>query len=82
MDIALPIGIKTVFAEATVGEDGTLHLKDTSQLSLKPGEKVALMISPIAEANGENPKPLQGTVLRYDDPFGPATELAENTSLK
>lgn len=82
MDIALPIGMKTVFAEATVGEEGTLHLKDASQFFLKPGEKVTLTISPIAEASGENAKLLLGTVTRYDDPFGPATAPEEWEALR
>ena len=71
MEIALPVTAKTVFAEATVAEDGSLHLEDPAP-ALKPGDKVLVTISPIAEATGKNLQPLLGTVTRYDDPFGPA----------
>jgi hypothetical protein len=76
MEIALPITNKTVFAEATVGEDGALHLNNPTP-ALKPGARVLLTISPQAEATEENSKPLLGTVTRYEDPFGPATALDE-----
>lgn len=82
MQTALPVGANTVFAEATVGEDGSLRLKDASRFALKPGEKVTLTISPIVAVRGENPKPLLGTVTRYDDPFGPATDPEEWEALR
>ena len=44
---------------------------------LKPGDKVLLTISPLQEAIGENIKPLLGTVMRYDDPFGAAAPPEE-----
>lgn len=81
MENALPVGGKTIFTEATVGEDGSLHLSDTTGFAFKPGEKVALTISPIAEGGGENFS-LLGTVTRYEDPFGPATEPEEWKALR
>jgi len=81
MEIALPVTAKTVFAEATVAEDGSLHFENPIPV-LKPGEKVLLTISPIAEATGENSKPLLGTVTRYDDPFGPASPNDEWEALR
>lgn len=76
MEIALPVTRKTVFAEATVGEDGSLHLQIPAP-TLKPGAKVLLTISPQAEAAEENAQPLLGTVQRYEDPFGPAASPDE-----
>ena len=73
MQIALPVANRTVFAEATVGEDGALHL-DHPAPTLKPGARVLLTISPQTEAVEENLRPLLGTVIRYDDPFGPAAD--------
>jgi len=72
MEIARPVTSRTVFAEATVGEDGTLHLHNPAP-ALKPDAKVLLTISPQAEATEENSRPLLGTVTHFDDPFGPAT---------
>ena len=72
MEFSLPVNNKTVFAEATVGEDGALHLVSPAP-TLKPAAKVLLTISPQEEATAENSTPLLGTVIRYDDPFGPAT---------
>ena len=76
MEFALSTNTKTVFAEATVGEDGALHLNNPAP-TLKPGAKVLLTISPQAEQTQENPTQLRGTVTRYDDPFGPATGPGE-----
>jgi hypothetical protein len=76
MELALPIIARTVVAEATVAEDGSLHLV-APMPALRPGAKVMLTISPISEATGENSNPLLGTVMRYDDPFGPAAPLEE-----
>ena len=82
MEIALPVGTKTMLAEAIVGEDGALHLKDTTRFSLKPGEKVVLTISPVGEVNSETAQPLLGTVTYYEDPFGPATTPEEWEALR
>lgn len=81
MEIALPVLRKTVFAEATVGEDGALHLHSPTP-TLKPGAKVLLTISLQSEAAEENAQPLLGTVLRYEDPFGPATSPEEWETLR
>jgi len=43
---------------------------------------VALVISPITSFNGQNTKPLRGTVTRYDDPFGPAAPVEEWEALR
>ena len=69
MASARPITAKTIFTEATVAEDGLLHLENPMP-TLRPGEKVTLIISSISEASVENSSPLRGTVTRYDDPFG------------
>lgn len=68
MENALSDIAKTILAEATVAEDGSLHLTDPT-LTFKPGEKVLLAISPIADGK----ESLRGSVIRYDDPFGPPT---------
>ena len=81
MGSALPVTAKTVFAEAIVAEDGSLHIEGPTP-ALKPGDKVLLTISPIAEATDENPRPLLGTVTRYDDPFGPAAPIDEWEALR
>ena len=81
MEIALPITSKTVFAEATVGEDGALHLHNPAP-TLKPGAKVLLTISPKAETAEENTPSLLGTVLRYEDPFGPPASPDEWDALR
>jgi hypothetical protein len=81
MEIALPVTRKTGFAEATVGEDGALYLQNPSPI-LKPGAKVLLTISPQAETAEENAQSLLGTVLRYEDPFGPAASQDEWDALR
>ncbi|HZT44436.1 MAG TPA: hypothetical protein VFA07_19890 [Chthonomonadaceae bacterium] len=82
MESALPVTAKTILAEATVAEDGSLHLTDPTALAFKPGEKVLLAISPIANGKRENKEPLLGTVTRYDDPFGPATSPEDWEALR
>jgi len=72
MERALPVTAQTILTEATVAEDGSLHLTDPT-LALTPGEKVLLAISPMAKGKGESKEPLRGTVICYDDPFGPST---------
>ena len=69
---ALPDQANAICAKATVAEDGSLRLENPAP-TLKPGEKVMLTISPIVEPTQNNPRPLLGTVIHYDDPFGPAT---------
>ncbi len=65
------------WTEATVAPDGSLILAKPSDLPLKPGEKVAVILSPLPKASLDAPYPLQGTVVHYEDPFGPATALED-----
>jgi hypothetical protein len=81
MEIALPVHTNTVFAEATVGEDGALYLRNPPP-SLKPGARVLLTISPQTEPAEENATRLIGSVIRYDDPYGPATDVDEWEALR
>ncbi|MDQ2731024.1 MAG: hypothetical protein M3Y56_05145 [Armatimonadota bacterium] len=61
-------------SEATVAADGSLILPASPRLPLETGEKVTIVISrrPLNDAGDSGS--LEGTVLRYDDPFGPATD--------
>ena len=70
-----------IFAEATVGEDGSLHLNPPAA-SLKVGERVLLTISPMRETRTDVQTLLRGSVLRYDDPFGPSAPLEEWEALR
>lgn len=59
---------------ATLTEDGTLLLKG---LPFQAGEAVEIIIleqskEPTLSPDSSSQYPLQGTVLRYDDPFEPA----------
>ncbi len=65
------------WTEATVAPDGSLVLDSPSRLPLKPGEKVAILLSPLPKESQESAYTLRGTVLRYEDPFGSATELED-----
>ncbi len=72
---------KTVYAEATIGEDGALHLRYPDP-SLKPGSRVLLTISPHTEPIQENATPLRGSVPRYNDPYGSATDANDWEELR
>ena len=72
MDNALRIATDTFFAEALVGENGSLVLLNQPIPPLTPGEKVRLTIYSETEGSPERLNSLRGTVTRYDDPFGPA----------
>ncbi len=82
MSNAPPITTRTIFAEATITEDGSLRLDDPGLLAFKPGDKVALTISPLPHVNGENAKLLRGTVTHYEEPFGPAAPAEEWEALR
>ena len=82
MSNGVPVGMMPMFAEATVGENGALYLENASQLALKPGEKVALTISPVTRVGEAKRNPLQGTVTHYEDPFGPAAASEEWEALR
>jgi hypothetical protein len=64
---------KMVLTEATVAPNGSLIPAASPNLPFKPGEKVMLTITALPEIDPENPYPLRGTVLHYEDPFGAAT---------
>jgi hypothetical protein len=74
METTVPNVPQTLFAQATVGDNGSLHLKDPDRLALKPGDEVALTISPVAPKTEAAAQSLLGTVTRYEDPFGPAVD--------
>ena len=82
MEIAFAVGGATQFIEATVGEDGALHLLHGSPVSLKSGDKVMLSISPITVLDTVSAASLKGSVLRYDSPFQPATTPEEWEALR
>ena len=71
----------TIFAEATVAEDGSLHLNSPAS-GFKPGERVRLIISPILNDQADVQTQLRGSVVRYDDPFGPAAPTDDWEALK
>jgi hypothetical protein len=60
-------------AHATITEDGTLTLRD---LPVRVGEQVEVLIVPLERTPPKLAEEirarLQGTILRDDDPFGPA----------
>jgi hypothetical protein len=56
--------------EITLTENGTLTIKD---LPFQAGEAVEIIIlESHSRPKEENPYPLRGTVIRYDEPFEPA----------
>ena len=71
MESAHPATFATVYAEATVGEDGALRLNRGSG-PLRPGDKVMVAITPMVVERTSTAASLRGSVLRYDDPFGSA----------
>ena len=72
----------TVFAEAIVGEDGALRLKDATQFSFKPGELLALSISTMPPPGIRDSETLRGSVTGYTDPFGSAAESDDWEALR
>lgn len=82
MAISVPVSANTLFAEATVAADGTLHLEGAAP-TLKPGDRVMLTISPALDApSGSGGTPLRGSVLRYDEPFGAAARAEDWEALR
>lgn len=63
----------TIFAEAVVGQDGELHL-DSLLTILQPGTRVSLTISSHHKPGDFNQNILRGCVVRYDNPYEPATD--------
>jgi hypothetical protein len=82
MAIALPVTGSTVMMEATIGEDGFLHTAGPISPALIPGMRVMLAISPIANDSPPERISLAGTVMRYDDPFGPAAPTDDWETLR
>jgi len=67
--------MNSIHLEATIAEDGTLILE---KLPLPAGQRVTVTIMPLqADVEFDPRYPLRGTVLRYDDPFGPACPLED-----
>ena len=61
--------------EATLTENGTLTIKN---LPFQAGDVVEVIIlERLSGTLNSNPYPLRGTVIRYDDPFEPATPLED-----
>ena len=70
--------MKAYRTEMVVTESGSIALKD---LPFQAGEAVEVIVlerpaEAIAQSTGQE-FPLAGTVLHYEDPFGPATALAD-----
>ncbi|MDJ0676928.1 MAG: hypothetical protein QNJ36_16365 [Calothrix sp. MO_167.B42] len=62
--------------EITLTENGTLNLKD---LPFQAGDAVEIIILESPKYPSEsNLYPLRGKVIRYDDPFEPATPETKN----
>jgi hypothetical protein len=58
--------------ETTINQDGTLTLKD---IPFQAGDAVEVIIlERPPKPNGENPYPLRGQPVRYDDPTEPVAE--------
>ena len=64
---------------ATLELDGTLTL---DHLPFQAGQRVEVIVAAISAAVPEDDFPLRGSVLRYDDPFGPACPLEDWEALK
>lgn len=67
---------------ATLMEDGTLALKG---LPFQAGDRVEIIIleqPKVEEPAPSSDRPLAGSVLRYDDPFGPAVPAEDWEVLK
>lgn len=66
--------------EAILTENGTLNLKN---LPFKAGDSVEIIILELhPHLPVSNPYPLGGKVIRYDDPFEPATPLEDWEALQ
>jgi hypothetical protein len=61
--------------EATLTEDGTITV---APLPFKPGQRVEVIVLPAdGRSDGRGHGRLRGTVVRYDDPTGPAIDPDE-----
>jgi hypothetical protein len=66
--------------EATLTENGALTINN---LPFKAGDAVEIIIlERHSRTLNSNPYPLRGTVIRYDDPFEPATPLEDWEALQ
>jgi len=66
-------------AEAEVGGDGTLTVRG---VPFAAGERVEVIVLPVLAAASGDRYPLHGVPVRYDDPFGPATDAADWDALR
>ncbi len=76
MEMRFPLNAETVITEAIVEEDGSLRLRNPVP-SLQVGTRVHLTISPQIATLKTDPALLHGSVIRYDDPFGPAAAIED-----
>ena len=62
--------------ETKLTENGTVTIED---LPFRAGDAVEIIIleRPSRTPDPNNPYPLRGTVIRYDDPFEPATAIED-----
>ena len=67
----------TVFIEATVEQDGGIHVNPATSDFWAPGTKVLVSISPVVSAEASGAQSLAGTVTCYEDPFSSATALED-----
>ncbi len=66
--------------ETTIKSNGTLTLEE---LPFKEGDIVEVIIlERQVKPETENPYPLRGKLLKYDDPFGPAAPLEDWEALR
>ncbi len=66
--------------EAVIKANGTLTLEE---LPFKEGDLVeVIVLERQPEAKTDNPYPLRGKLLKYDDPFGPAAPLEDWEALR
>ncbi len=66
--------------EAVIQPDGKLLLE---KLPFKEGDLVeVIVLERQVKQEAENSYPLRGKLLKYDDPFGPATPLEDWEALK
>ena len=65
--------METYHIEATVGQDGTLILRD---LPFPSGDRVEVTVRSCGPAESQiDPYPLRGQPIRYDQPLEPVAEV-------
>ena len=72
------IPTKSYLSEAIVAPDGSLILTTPPAVPLVPGEKVWVSLAiPVAPPQNGGFHSFEGSVLVYEDPFGPAVPEAD-----